>query len=137
MTGEAWLFILAVILNAVNLFMQVFFTIMYSDLECDYINPIELCNKMNTYVIPEASVHAFLTILFLLNGYWFVFLLNVVLFAFNANKFYTKNYLLDATEIFRTLSKHKRESFFKLGFHLLMFFFYLYRMIVALIADDI
>jgi len=33
MTGEAWLFLLSVLLNAVNLFLQVFFTIMYSDLE--------------------------------------------------------------------------------------------------------
>jgi len=42
--------------------------------------------------------------------------------------------MLDATEIFRTLNRHKKESFIKLGFHLLMFFFYLYAMIVALIA---
>ena len=41
--------------------------------------------------------------------------------------------MLDATEIFRTLGRHKKESFIKLGFHLLMFFFYLYSMIVALI----
>lgn len=33
MSGEAWLFLLAVLVNAVNLFLQVFFTIMYSDLE--------------------------------------------------------------------------------------------------------
>lgn len=33
MSGEAWLYLLAVIINAVNLFLQVFFTIMYSDLE--------------------------------------------------------------------------------------------------------
>ncbi len=39
--GEAWLYLFALLLNAVNLFMQVFFTIMYSDLECDYINPID------------------------------------------------------------------------------------------------
>lgn len=32
-SGEAWLYILAVIINAINLFLQVFFTIMYSDLE--------------------------------------------------------------------------------------------------------
>jgi len=42
--------------------------------------------------------------------------------------------MLDATEIFRTLNRHKKESFIKLGFHLVMFFFYLYAMIVALIA---
>ncbi|ESW99710.1 hypothetical protein KL921_001464 [Ogataea angusta] len=136
MTGEAWLFILAVIVNAINLFLQVFFTIMYSDLECDYINPIELCNKLNNYIVPEAAVHAVLTALFLVNGYWFTFLLNLPILAYNANKIYNKNHLLDATEIFRTLSKHKKESFVKLGFHLLMFFYYLYRMIAALIADD-
>lgn len=33
MSGEAWLYLLAVLINAVNLFLQVFFTIMYSDLE--------------------------------------------------------------------------------------------------------
>lgn len=33
MSGEAWLFLLSVLVNAVNLFLQVFFTIMYSDLE--------------------------------------------------------------------------------------------------------
>jgi len=53
-----------------------------------------------------------------------------------------KTYLLDATEIFRTLMSHKKESFIKLGFYLLTFFFYLYRyvpptyrrMIMALVA---
>ena len=33
MSGEAWLYLLSVLINAVNLFLQVFFTIMYSDLE--------------------------------------------------------------------------------------------------------
>jgi len=62
--GEAWLYLFSVVVNAVNLFMQVFFTIMYSDLEvtfascyanpqCDYINPIDLCNKLNMYIVPE------------------------------------------------------------------------------------
>ncbi len=30
----------------------------------------------------------------------------------------------------------EQESFIKLGFHLIMFFFYLYSMIVALIRDE-
>jgi protein cornichon len=30
----------------------------------------------------------------------------------------------------------RQESFIKLGFHLIMFFFYLYSMIVALIKDE-
>lgn len=136
MSGESFLFIFSVVLNAINLFLQVFFTIMYSDLECDYINPIELCNKLNKYIVPEAALHGFLTILFLINGYWFTFLLNLPLLAFNAKKILENNHLLDATEIFRTLNKQKKESFIKLGFHLFLFFYYLYRMIMALIADD-
>ncbi|KIW80563.1 hypothetical protein Z517_07179 [Fonsecaea pedrosoi CBS 271.37] len=145
MSGEAWLYLLAVLINAVNLFLQVFFTIMYSDLECDYINPIDLCNRLNTYIVPEAAVHAFLTFLFLINGYWLAILLNLPLLAFNAKKIIENQHLLDATEIFRKLNVHKKactasgpddESFIKLGFHLIMFFFYLYSMIVALIRDE-
>lgn len=37
------------------------------------------------------------------------------------------NHMYDATEIFRTLPNHKKESFLKLGFYLLSFFYYLYR----------
>lgn len=47
-----------------------------------------------------------------------------------------KNHMLDATEIFRTLSQHKKECFYKLGFYLISFFYYLYRMILALIAGE-
>ncbi|TVY27997.1 ER-derived vesicles protein [Lachnellula hyalina] len=108
MSGEAWLYLLAVLINAVNLFLQVFFTIMYSDLECDYINPIDLCNRLNTYIIPEAAVHGFLTFLFLINGYWIALLLNLPLLAFNVKKIVDNAHLLDATEIFRKLNVHKK-----------------------------
>ena len=55
--------------------------------ECsDYINPIDLCNRLNTYIVPEAAVHAFLTALFLINGYWIALLLNLPLLAYNAKK---------------------------------------------------
>ncbi|EKD21827.1 cornichon protein [Drepanopeziza brunnea f. sp. 'multigermtubi' MB_m1] len=188
MSGEAWLYLLAVLINAVNLFLQVFFTIMYSDLEwyvqlfrslpqlqnrlpdaqstlgrnkdsscakltgnkeeaassralansfySDYINPIDLCNRLNSYIVPEAAVHGALTFLFLVSGYWVALLLNLPLVIFNVKKIVDNAHLLDATEIFRKLNVHKKESFIKLGFHLIMFFFYLYSMIVALIRDE-
>jgi hypothetical protein len=53
----------------------------------DYINPIDLCNRLNTYIIPEAAVHAFLTFLFLINGYWVALILNLPLLAWNAKKY--------------------------------------------------
>lgn len=134
--GPVLLFILAMVFNGCFLFTEVFFTISYSDLECDYINPIELCNKLNKFIVPKAAAHAFASFVILLHGYWFIFLLNLPLIIFNADRIYKKNYLLDATEIFRTLGKNKKESFIKLAFFLFMFFFYLYKMISALIASD-
>jgi hypothetical protein len=53
----------------------------------DYINPIDLCNRLNTYIVPEAAVHAFLTFLFLINGYWLALILNLPLLAFNGKKY--------------------------------------------------
>jgi hypothetical protein len=53
----------------------------------DYINPIDLCNRLNTYIVPEASVHAFLTFLFLINGYWVALILNLPLLAWNGKKY--------------------------------------------------
>ena len=44
-----------------------------------------------------------------------------------ARRIRNKNHMYDATEIFRTLPNHKKESFIKLGFYLLSFFYYLYR----------
>lgn len=81
---------------------------MFSDLECDYINPIDLCNKLNAvcpifmyrivtavvlmydvpqFVLPEMGAHAFLTLLFLLSFQWIALLLNLPLVAFNVNKY--------------------------------------------------
>jgi hypothetical protein len=51
MQAESWLFIFAVISAAVLLFFMVYFIIMFSDLEVDYINPIDLCNKLNMVCI--------------------------------------------------------------------------------------
>jgi len=133
--GIWWLYLFAVLAAAGLLFTMVFFIIMFSDLECDYINPIDLCNKLNQFVLPEMIAHTAFTMLFLLCGQWFTFLLNVPLVAYNVLKLQNKNHMYDATEIFRTLSGHKRECFVKLGFYLLSFFYYLYRMILALIQE--
>jgi len=45
----------------------------------------------------------------------------------------SQSHIYDATEIFRTLPQHKKESFIKLGFYLISFFYYLYRYICALL----
>jgi len=137
MSGTGWLYLFSVLAAAALLFTMVFYIIMFSDLECDYINPIDLCQKLNQFVLPEMGAHAGLSLLFLITGQWISFLLNVPLIAYNVQKVRQQNHMYDATEIFRTLGTQKKESFIKLGFYLISFFYYLYRMILALIADDL
>lgn len=48
MSGEAWLYLFAVLINAVNLFLQVFFTIMYSDLEWSVMVPLPVLHRWQT-----------------------------------------------------------------------------------------
>jgi hypothetical protein len=62
----------------------------YISFRSDYINPIDLCNRLNAYIIPEAAVHAFLTFLFVINGYWLAIVLNLPLVLFNAKKYVQK-----------------------------------------------
>ncbi|ORY94609.1 cornichon protein-domain-containing protein [Syncephalastrum racemosum] len=111
-------------------------SVMFSDLECDYINPIDLCSKLNKFIMPEMVGHAFLFCLFLVNGNWLSMLINLPLVAYNAMQVRQSKHQLDPTEIFRTLSVHKKEAFVKIGFYCTCFFYYLYCMIVALIALD-
>lgn len=74
----------------------------------DYINPIDLCNRLNTYIVPEAAVHAFLTFLFLINGCWLAILLNLPLLAFNAKKCValTHTYLPDGQKVLTEASQN-------------------------------
>lgn len=143
---------------------------MFSDLECDYINPIDLCNKLNqvrmlsTFAIKstwrsDSNTSARVRTVCLTRKRRSR-ILDVVIpslrpmdcvppqrttrrlqrqqvrlvhhFVFaEANlrflRIMNKTHMYDATEIFRTLSGHKKEAFVKLGFYLLSFFYYLYR----------
>lgn len=68
--------------NALSLYWKLIRAVCTSD----YINPIDLCNRLNMYILPEAGIHAFLTFLFLINGYWVALVLNLPLLAWNAKK---------------------------------------------------
>lgn len=74
----------------------------------------------------------FTAVMLLLFGDWFSFLLNLPIMAWNIRKYINKSYLLDATDIFRTVNDHKNESYAKLGFYLFMFFYYLYCLVWAI-----
>ncbi|TFK74031.1 ER-derived vesicles protein ERV14 [Pluteus cervinus] len=131
----AWLYLFSILVSAGFLFCTVYFIIMFSDLESDYVNPIDLCSRLNPLVVPEHGAHAVMTTLFVLSGQWVAILLNAPLVAFNVNKILKKGHVYDPTEIFRTVERHKMEVYIKLAFYLVMFFWYLYSFIAVLVAE--
>ena len=127
------LYLLDAVISAVLLFTSVYFVIMFSDLEMDYVNPIELCKKLNVLVVPEMLLHAVMTALFLPSLQLVSITINVPLLAYNYLRWSTKSHRLDATDIFRHLPYRKREAIAKLVFFMLSFFYYLFRMVSSLI----
>jgi len=135
MEWETLLWVLSLITIGTLVFLQVFELIPFADLESDYINPIDLCSRLNHFIIPEAAAHAVTTILFLLSGFWFEFLMNVPLVAWHIYCFQMKQLFLDPTTIFSNIDAQKKTSYFKLGLYAFSFFFYLYRLIYTLVRD--
>jgi len=123
-----------IILGAL-VFLWVFVLISYADLESDYINPIDLVSRVNQFTVPEYAVHAFLTLLFLISGCWFEFLWNAPIVGWHINNVLQKSMYLDATSIFARLGQEKKKGYIKLGFYMLSFFFYLYRLIYTLVKE--
>ena len=87
-------------------------------------------------LIDGQLAHSMISFLLLVNGFWFALLLNAPLVLWHINKFIDSdgrlvknNYTYDATEIFRSMPEKKQECFIKMGFYLMMFFYYLYRIL--------
>ena len=76
-------YILALIADCLLVFSNVYFLALFSDLETDAINPIDMCKQLNIFVYPEILGHGILTILFLFTGSWVLFLLNIPLVCWN------------------------------------------------------
>eukprot|EP00163_Fabomonas_tropica_P001330 TRINITY_DN11005_c0_g2_i1.p1 TRINITY_DN11005_c0_g2~~TRINITY_DN11005_c0_g2_i1.p1 ORF type:complete len:139 (-),score=22.40 TRINITY_DN11005_c0_g2_i1:242-658(-) len=133
MTFDAWLWLFIFFLGAALLFCTIYLIISFSDLECDHINPIDMCKRLNPLVLPEVGGQAGLTVMLLLTGNWFGFILNAPITAWNVMKVQNKNHMYDSTTLITKLEGHKKEAYVKLGLYLLYFFYYMYRMVYALV----
>ena len=54
------------------------------ELESDFINPIDMCERTNRLVLAEYITHASLVVLFLLTGHWFEVFINLPLLGYHA-----------------------------------------------------
>jgi len=128
-------FIFMLIVDCGLVFANVFFLALFSDLEADSINPIDLCRQVNTFMLPEIGVHAVATLLLLFTGSFIPFLINLPLVIWNIYRWKDKKYLLDATQIFRDLPFQTKILFVKLGFYMVCFCVYLFYLIRSAIGN--
>jgi len=122
-----WLILMAA--GAILILYYVFSIVSLGDLESDYLNPVDLCEKLNKFSKPEIIGQCIMTLLLLLSGSWYEFLVNLPITIYNIKSAIFKEYLLDPTNIFTHLNYHKMKSITKLVIYMVAFFFYLYQFI--------
>eukprot|EP00741_Cyanophora_paradoxa_P000512 tig00000405_g499.t1 len=124
-----WLFLF--LLTAAALFVTIFGLISLSDLENDYINPVDLSERLNQLVMPEYGGQALLAALLLLFGHWLFALVMLPVAGYHGYLYSKRQHRLDPTSVFQTVSVHKNQRYAKMGLYLVVFFYVLYRLIWA------
>lgn len=130
---ETWLYILLLCLTIGHLLAQLYFVISYSDLEADYINPIELCESMDVALPLEAGAQAIETIVLLLFGKWLSVLVMSPVLGYNIYRYRQNGFRSDATTIFKTVREYRVQSMLKLVYYFVVFCYFLYCMIWSLV----
>jgi hypothetical protein len=91
--------------------------ITYSDLESDYLNPVDATERLNRFLIPEYAAHTLVTVLCLLTLNLIPLVANGILLGWHVKRYMERKHLVDATQIYPTLSERKKQSLAKLGFY--------------------
>ena len=133
MLMQTWLYVLSMFTDIGLLLAQLYFIIMYSDLEADYINPMELCETMDWALPIEAVVQAVITAAFLFTGEWLSLFFTAPVTIYNAYRYSQTKLKFDATTIFKTVRNYRIESIIKLIWYFVLFCYFLYSMIWALV----
>ncbi|XP_053211341.1 protein cornichon homolog 4-like [Panonychus citri] len=142
MNLESLLFAFAIADTGCLLFLSIYFIITLSDLECDYINARDCCNKLNPLVKLEIFGHGIITIALLLTGHWILFIFNAPLTLWMIYRYCSVPQgnmgLFDPTEIYHrgNLKQYTTHSIVHLCFQLVHFFIYLYCLIISLLTSS-
>ncbi|KAH9415971.1 Protein cornichon 4 [Dermatophagoides pteronyssinus] len=125
------------------LFLSIYILITLSDLDCDYLNPIQCCDKLNKWIIPELIAHGTNICLILLTSRWFLLAINLIMLFYLIYNFYislprSSMCFYDPSEIHvrGNLKTHIKISFIRMVFHLIHFFVYLYLFVISLLTES-
>ena len=118
------------------LFLQIYYLVMFADLEADQIYPVEMCKKINLFVYPEIFGLATINAVVLLSGTFGTALLYMPLSIYGLYLAYTGKALFDATTVFKVVPNLRKIAFIKSVFFVGCFFFHTLLLIRALLGFD-
>ena len=140
------LWIIGFIGEGINGFLNAFYLLSFSDFEDDLIPALEMGRKLNFLFPIEAILQGFISLLFLISFRLFAFALTAPLACFSLYRYLDPNshFYIDPTQLWRQCKTFKGDAMKKVIAYALIFFFCLYRMIMAIIfylqgddADDV
>lgn len=140
--AEILLFALSLVDTGAILFLLVYYIITLSDLECDYLNAQECCDKLNYWLLPKYIAQSVVSFLLLLHGELLLFVVNLPLCIWLTFEYFTVPQgnlgKYDPAEIHNRgqLKKHLRDVMIHIGYYLIFFFIYLYCFILALLKGN-
>uniref|UniRef100_A0A672JZM8 Protein cornichon homolog 2 n=1 Tax=Sinocyclocheilus grahami TaxID=75366 RepID=A0A672JZM8_SINGR len=149
-TFAAFCYMLTLVLCAALIFFVIWQIIAFDELRTDFKNPIDQSNptrasELNCFfpqlVVPEYSIHGLFCLMFMCAGEWVTLGLNIPLLLYHLWRFFHRpadgsEVMYDPVSVMNAdiLNYCQKESWCKLGFYLLSFFYYLYSMVYALVS---
>ncbi|KAF4108118.1 hypothetical protein G5714_010877 [Onychostoma macrolepis] len=156
-TFAAFCYMLTLVLCAALIFFVIWQIIAFDELRTDFKNPIDqsnptrarerilnierICNLLRRLVVPEYSIHGLFCLMFMCAGEWVTLGLNIPLLLYHLWRFFHRpadgsEVMYDPVSVMNAdiLNYCQKESWCKLGFYLLSFFYYLYSMVYALVS---
>ncbi|XP_041949568.1 protein cornichon homolog 2 isoform X1 [Sardina pilchardus] len=152
-TFAAFCYMLTLVLCAALIFFVIWQIIAFDELRTDFKNPIDqsnptrarerilnierICNLLRRLVVPEYSIHGLFCLMFMCAGEWVTLGLNIPLLFYHLWRFFHRpadgsEVMYDPVSVMNAdiLNYCQKESWCKLGFYLLSFFYYLYSVFI-------
>ncbi|CAL8362992.1 unnamed protein product [Lota lota] len=156
-TFAAFCYMLTLVLCAALIFFVIWQIIAFDELRTDFKNPIDqsnpvrarerilnierICSLLRKLVVPEYSIHGLFCLMFMCAGEWVTLGLNIPLLFYHLWRFFHRpadgsEVMYDPVSVMNAdiLNYCQKESWCKLAFYLLSFFYYLYSMVYALVS---
>uniref|UniRef100_A0A7S0WIB6 Uncharacterized protein n=1 Tax=Chlamydomonas leiostraca TaxID=1034604 RepID=A0A7S0WIB6_9CHLO len=126
-----WLFVL--IINSGLVGRTTYALICLTDLEQDFINPYDLSNRLNRFVIAEYAGQFIMTAALIAGGKWFCAALHIAVSAYMITLFVKKQVYIDATDAFKQLKGQKFRRGVIFGCYCFSFVMVVFRLVETIV----